>query len=101
MRRYDVRFVLKADDDAFINVPALVRELKAQCLSHGCRKERMYFGREIRNNLVRVAAGDKWQVTHACCVTGPKTPIAKAAVLLTAGYVVGCAYLTQQDANPP
>ena len=62
MRRYDVRFVLKADDDAFINVPSLVRELKAHCLSHGCRKERMYFGREIRNNLVRVAAGDKWQV---------------------------------------
>ena len=61
-RRYDVRFVLKADDDAFINVPALVRELKANCLSFGCRKERMYFGREIRNNVVRVAAGDKWQV---------------------------------------
>jgi hypothetical protein len=60
-----VRFVLKADDDAFINVPALVRELKANCLSFGCRKERMYFGREIRNNVVRVAAGDKWQVTSA------------------------------------
>ena len=57
-----MRFVLKADDDAFINVPALVRELKANCLSFGCRKERMYFGREIRNNVVRVAAGDKWQV---------------------------------------
>jgi len=73
MRRYDVRFVLKADDDAFINVPSLVRELKAQCLSFGCRKERMYFGREIRNNLVRVAAGDKWQVTRACCLTALTT----------------------------
>lgn len=59
---YDVRFILKADDDAFINVPALVRELKAQCQTPGCRKERIYFGKEIRNNVVRLAAGDKWQV---------------------------------------
>ena len=59
---YDVRFVLKADDDAFINVPALVRELKAHCQTPGCRKERMYFGKEIRNNVVRLAAGDRWQV---------------------------------------
>ena len=62
VRMYDVRFILKADDDAFINVPALVRELKAQCQTPGCRKERMYFGKEIRNNVVRLAAGDKWQV---------------------------------------
>ena len=89
MRRYDVRFVLKADDDAFINVPALVRELKAHCLSFGCRKERMYFGREIRNNLVRVAAGDKWQVTPACCVTAPMCPSQYTSVLMTAGGADG------------
>ena len=59
---YDVRFVLKADDDAFIAVPALLQELKANCITPSCRKERMYFGREIRNNVVRLGAGDKWQV---------------------------------------
>lgn len=63
MRTYDVRFVLKADDDAFIAVPALLRELKAHCITPACRKERMYFGREIRNNVVRLGAGDKWQVS--------------------------------------
>ncbi len=53
MKRFDVRFIMKADDDAFVNVPALVRELKGACLSPGCRRERIYFGREIRNNVVR------------------------------------------------
>ncbi len=54
--RFDVRFILKADDDAFVNVPALIAELKANCITPGCRHERMYFGREIRNNVVRAVA---------------------------------------------
>lgn len=53
MRNYDARFILKADDDAFINVPALIAELKSNCRTPSCRKERIYFGREIRNNVVR------------------------------------------------
>ena len=53
VRLYDVRFIMKADDDAFVNVPALITELKANCLTPGCRQERIYFGREIRNNVVR------------------------------------------------
>jgi hypothetical protein len=52
VRRFDVRFIMKADDDAFVNVPALIAELKANCVTPGCRRERMYFGREIRNNVV-------------------------------------------------
>jgi hypothetical protein len=52
VRRFDVRFIMKADDDAFVNVPALLAELKANCVTPGCRRERMYFGREIRNNVV-------------------------------------------------
>ena len=94
MRRYDVRFVLKADDDAFINVPSLVRELKAHCLSFGCRKERMYFGREIRNNLVRVAAGDKWQVIYRLHHDAFK-PTAMLHVLSTTGGVAGCDHHTR------
>ena len=93
MRRYDVRFVLKADDDAFINVPSLVRELKAHCLSYGCRKERMYFGREIRNNLVRVAAGDKWQVIPCLASLLPQT--SQHEHNYEAGCVAGCGESTQ------
>lgn len=48
-----MRFIMKADDDAFVNVPALIAELKSNCITPGCRRERMYFGREIRNNVVR------------------------------------------------
>jgi hypothetical protein len=55
VQRFDVRFIMKADDDAFVNVPALIAELKANCVTPGCRRERMYFGREIRNNVVRPA----------------------------------------------
>ena len=56
VKNFDVRFIMKADDDAFVNVPALVRELKGACLSIGCRRERIYFGREIRNNIVSLSS---------------------------------------------
>lgn len=60
---------MKADDDAFVNVPALTAELKANCVTPGCRRERMYFGREIRNNVVRQRVGR--QAPHpgtSCCL---------------------------------
>ena len=41
-------FVMKTEDSAFLNVPALVQELKANCRNPGCQLERMYFGREVR-----------------------------------------------------
>ena len=62
VRRFDVRFIMKADDDAFVNVPALIAELKANCVTPGCRRERMYFGREIRNNVVNISSEPRIQL---------------------------------------
>lgn len=35
---YDVAFVLKTDDDAFINVAPMVEQLKLLCQNPGCQK---------------------------------------------------------------
>ena len=39
---FDVRFVLKTDDDAFINVQPLIQQLKLLCETPNCQNERMY-----------------------------------------------------------
>jgi len=39
---YDVRFVLKTDDDAFINVQPLMNQLKLLCETPDCGNERIY-----------------------------------------------------------
>lgn len=41
-------FVLKTDDDAFVNVPALLRTLRTLCATPRCRgRERLYVGAEV------------------------------------------------------
>ena len=35
---YDVAYVLKTDDDAFINVAPMVEQLKLLCQNPGCQK---------------------------------------------------------------
>lgn len=52
LEHYDVRFVLKTGDDSFVNVPLLVEELKTQCRHASCVRERLYFGKEMRNSEV-------------------------------------------------
>ena len=42
---YDVRFVLKTDDDAFINVQPLMQQLRLICEDPYCRNERIYMVR--------------------------------------------------------
>ena len=42
---YDVRFVLKTDDDAFINVRPLINQLKLLCETKDCKSERIYMVR--------------------------------------------------------
>ena len=42
---YDVRFVLKTDDDAFINVQPLMQQLRLICEDPNCRNERVYMVR--------------------------------------------------------
>ena len=39
---YNVRFVLKTDDDAFINVQPLIQQLKLLCKHPDCQNERIY-----------------------------------------------------------
>lgn len=44
---FDVRFVLKTDDDAFINVQPLIQQLRLLCETPDCQNERMYMVRPI------------------------------------------------------
>ncbi|KDD74010.1 hypothetical protein H632_c1655p0, partial [Helicosporidium sp. ATCC 50920] len=60
VRHYDVKFVLKTDDDAFVNVPPMVAQLRAMCESPDCEHERLYMGRMARHSEVLLAAGHKW-----------------------------------------
>ena len=39
---YDVRFVFKTDDDAFVNVQPLIQQLKLLCRNADCKNERIY-----------------------------------------------------------
>lgn len=48
MSAFRPAFVLKTDDDAYVNVPALVPALRALCVTPGCRgQERLYLGAEV------------------------------------------------------
>lgn len=40
----DARFVLKTDDDAYIDCPKLVEELRALCRNPDCLDEKLYLG---------------------------------------------------------
>ena len=57
---YDVAFVLKTDDDAFVNVPPLLRLLGSLCETKDCSAERLYIGRMIQESEVLLAPGHKW-----------------------------------------
>lgn len=57
---YDAAFVLKTDDDAFINVPPMVAQLRALCENPGCVNERIYMGRMAKHSEVLLQPGHKW-----------------------------------------
>ncbi|KAL4419883.1 hypothetical protein ABPG75_006981 [Micractinium tetrahymenae] len=58
---YRPAFVLKTDDDAFVNVPALLPALRKLCATPGCRgAERLYIGAELRNSSVVTEPGHRW-----------------------------------------
>lgn len=44
---HDVAFVLKTDDDSFVNVPALVADLRSRCTSADCAAEKLYMGYQV------------------------------------------------------
>lgn len=37
IQHYDVRYILKTDDDAYVHVEALVHQLRLLCISPDCR----------------------------------------------------------------
>lgn len=57
---YDAAFVLKTDDDAFINVVPLLAQLAAMCENPGCRRERVYMGKMAKHSEVLLQPGHKW-----------------------------------------
>ncbi len=57
---YDVKFVLKTDDDAFINIDPLMSQLHLLCITEECRNERIYMGRMAKESEVLLQPGHKW-----------------------------------------
>lgn len=57
---YDVKFVLKTDDDAFINVEPLINQLHLLCITEDCTNERIYMGRMAKESEVLLQPGHKW-----------------------------------------
>jgi len=44
---HDAAFVLKTDDDSFVNVPALAADLRRRCTSADCVAEKLYMGYQV------------------------------------------------------
>ena len=57
---YDVKYVLKTDDDAFINVEPLINQLHLLCMTEDCTNERIYMGRMAKESEVLLQPGHKW-----------------------------------------
>ena len=55
-----VRFVLKTDDDAYVNVQPLLAFLRGLCASPGCAHESIYAGHFITKAPVVLRPGHKW-----------------------------------------
>lgn len=58
--KYNVKFVLKTDDDAFINVEPLISQLHLLCMTEDCTNERIYMGRMAKESEVLLQPGHKW-----------------------------------------
>ena len=57
---HDTAYVMKTDDDSFVNVPALLRELAGLCTQPGCRGERLYLGSLLAGAEEVVQEGHRW-----------------------------------------
>lgn len=86
---YDFSFVLKADDDSFVNVPALTAVLRQQCRHPGCQTEGVYLGSQVEGTVVTHGQKDHphnsdefW--AHTGLTTYPK-------------YMVGGGYVISDD----
>ncbi|KAK9826219.1 hypothetical protein WJX74_000688 [Apatococcus lobatus] len=85
---FDVRFILKTDDDAFINVVPLISQLKLLCETPGCKNERVYMGRMAQRSEVMLQPGHKWNnevyLNHTGLTTYPN-------------YMMGGGYILSGD----
>ena len=84
IKHYDVRYILKTDDDAFINVRALVQQLRWLCSSPECRTERVYMGKMAKESEVLLQPGHKWNNMVFYNHTGARTPLNPTPCTLTA-----------------
>lgn len=57
---FDFRYVLKTDDDTFVNVRPMLQQLRLLCRSEDCRHERIYMGHLVVQAKVETAANHKW-----------------------------------------
>ena len=57
---YDAKFVLKTDDDAFINVNPIIEQLQMLCENPDCVRERLYIGKMAKHSEVLLTPGHKW-----------------------------------------
>ena len=80
----DARFILKTDDDAYVDAAALVAELRVLCRSPDCTDEKLYLGEEKRNGEVIVEDGHKWSNQEYFRLTGLKE---YAPYMFGGGYV--------------
>ncbi|KAI7842582.1 hypothetical protein COHA_003686 [Chlorella ohadii] len=83
---YDVAYVLKTDDDAFINVAPMVEQLKLLCQNPGCQNERLYMGTMARHSEVMLQPGHKWNNAVFYNHTGLKQ---YPNYMMGGGYVIG------------
>ncbi len=78
---FDVKFVLKTDDDAFINIAPLMSQLHLLCITEECRNERIYMGRMAKESEVLLQPGHKWNNIIFHNHTGTPLHIAKSVLL--------------------
>ena len=88
IKHYDVRFILKTDDDAYVHVEALVHQLRLLCMSPDCRNERLYMGRMCTESEVLLQPGHKWNNIVFYNHTGLKT---------YPNYMMGGGYILSGD----
>lgn len=82
---YDVKYILKTDDDAFINIKALIMQLKLLCQTPECKSERVYMGKMAKESEVLLQPGHKWNNMVFHNHTGLKT---YPNYMMGGGYIV-------------
>ena len=52
LTHYQVRFIMRASPQTFVNLPALHSTLQSLCNSTSCQHERLYLGSEVMNATI-------------------------------------------------